>query len=400
VSNVVAQLADGRGPVTIVCFGDSITGLYYHTGGRRAWCDMLGIGLNKVYPTTHFEMVNAGESGETTFNALKRIRTDVLAKRPRLVVVMFGMNDVARVSPSDYHKNLVRIVEQCRTVGAVVILCTPNPIYPQDLNRPVGRLAEFADIVRQVGAECHVLIADCYRRLDAIRAESGSGWMALMSETVHPNMRGHIVIAEEVTRAVTGRRITLRDVPPLFPSIPHTLTLLSKHLPMRVLAMTPYDCLIERTLLEIDADARVEVIPWRVAGKSLAEIEEEGNRRNWLSLRPISPNEKPDLVIVAVPSSATAPTPELYYRSYTGILNSCFSFAGFKWDVIAILPSVRDGNQTSAQMANEELALTATKGHDMGWIERPGGDSNPGHDIVFKWLRSQAGSARNSVLRK
>ena len=36
-------LSAGSDEVRIVCFGDSITGLYYHSGGRRAYCDLLGM---------------------------------------------------------------------------------------------------------------------------------------------------------------------------------------------------------------------------------------------------------------------------------------------------------------------------------------------------------------------
>ena len=37
VAGVAAELASGQRTVRIVAFGDSITGVYYHTGGRRAW---------------------------------------------------------------------------------------------------------------------------------------------------------------------------------------------------------------------------------------------------------------------------------------------------------------------------------------------------------------------------
>ena len=387
---ITTLLADSRVPITIACFGDSVTGVYYHTGGRRAWCDMLGIALKRAYPRAQLEMVNAGVSGDTTFDGLKRIQADVLAKRPNLVVVMFGMNDVARVSLADYQNNLAQIVKECRSGGAKVILCTPNLIYAEDPHRPMARLAEFADAVRRIGAELRVPVADCYRRFEAIRSKSNFAWMALMSETIHPNMRGHIVIAEEVLRAITGKRVSLGDVPPPFPIIPNTLSLLSKHALVRVLAMPPYDRFIGPALREISPDTHVDVTTWTVEGKSLAEIEEEGTRRNWLSLHPISPVEKPDLVITAIPSSATAPTRKQFYRSYNGILNSCFSFAGFEWDVLAILPSVAERQQTSAQSASEMLALEAIKGHDIGWIARAPGDSATEYEIFSRWLRSQA----------
>jgi len=32
-------------PLKIVCFGDSVTGVYYHTGGRRAWPELLQLVL-------------------------------------------------------------------------------------------------------------------------------------------------------------------------------------------------------------------------------------------------------------------------------------------------------------------------------------------------------------------
>src|SRR4051794_39903014 len=39
-SRAAELLAAGK-PVTIVCFGDSITGVYYHSGGWRAYPEML-----------------------------------------------------------------------------------------------------------------------------------------------------------------------------------------------------------------------------------------------------------------------------------------------------------------------------------------------------------------------
>jgi lysophospholipase L1-like esterase len=86
-------LAEGKQPVTIVCFGDSITGVYYHTGGRRAWPEMLGLALRRLYPAAPVEVVNAGLSGDTTVGALARMEAEVLRHQPHLVAVMFGMDD-------------------------------------------------------------------------------------------------------------------------------------------------------------------------------------------------------------------------------------------------------------------------------------------------------------------
>ena len=36
VSKTAELLQAGKEPVRVVCLGDSVTGVYYHTGGRRA----------------------------------------------------------------------------------------------------------------------------------------------------------------------------------------------------------------------------------------------------------------------------------------------------------------------------------------------------------------------------
>jgi lysophospholipase L1-like esterase len=380
------QLASGQGPVTIVCFGASTTGVYYHTGGRRVWCDMLGLALHKVYPLAKLEMLNAGISGDTTVDALQRIQASVLAKKPQLVVVEFLLNDVVKVSPSDYRDNLVRIVKELRSSGAEVILCTPNLIYPEDPTRPLTRVVAYVDIVRRVGAELHVTVADVYRAFEQIRSQNAWVWTTTMDDTLHPNLRGHIVVAEEVAHAITGKRVSLGEVPPLSPSIPRTLALLSRHAPLKVLAMPPFDGFIERALRQISPDARILVIPW--AAKSFAEIAKESRKRDWAAMWKLKEEDRPDLVILAIPSGSS-PTQREQFEAYNWMLGTSLSFAGFDWDVVPVLPSAAVVNQTDGSRKSEELAVEAIKGHDMGWIARRPGDAASVYEIVSRWLQDQ-----------
>ena len=82
LAQVTAKLESGDEIVRIVCFGDSVTGVYYHTGGRRAWPDMLNIALKKQYPKAKIEVFNAGISGNATSDALDRIDRDVIGASP------------------------------------------------------------------------------------------------------------------------------------------------------------------------------------------------------------------------------------------------------------------------------------------------------------------------------
>jgi lysophospholipase L1-like esterase len=131
----------------------------------------------------------------------------------------------------------MQMVGRCRAAGAEVILCTPNSIYEGDAARPTAGLAAYAETVRQVGREAQVPVADCHAAYEAIRARDPRAWMGLMSETIHPNMRGHKVFAEEVARVISGRDVSLGDVPPLRPGFPHCLERLAGGHPLRVTAM-------------------------------------------------------------------------------------------------------------------------------------------------------------------
>ena len=96
----------GSSPVTIVCLGDSVTGVYYHTGGRRAYPEMLELAIRKAVPQAQVKVINAGISGHTTTEGLARLDRDVLRHKPDLVTISFGLNDMTRVPEEQFVDNL------------------------------------------------------------------------------------------------------------------------------------------------------------------------------------------------------------------------------------------------------------------------------------------------------
>ena len=103
--------------VKIVCFGDSVTGVYYHSGGRRAYPEMLETALNKLFPAATVHVINAGVSGHSTADGIARLKGGVLKHRPDLVTVMFGLNDMVRVPLDQFRGNLRKITAQIRSSG-------------------------------------------------------------------------------------------------------------------------------------------------------------------------------------------------------------------------------------------------------------------------------------------
>ncbi|MBX3440729.1 MAG: hypothetical protein KF861_24780, partial [Planctomycetaceae bacterium] len=376
--NTAARLLDGKEPVRVVCFGDSVTGLYYHTGGRRAYTDLLGTALARLCPRGEITMINAGISGHTTRNALDRIETDVLAKSPTLVTVMFGLNDMTRVPLDEYRANLVQIVEKVRGVGAEVVLCTPNSVITTD-SRPSEKLEQYCEVARDVARDHQTALCDCYAIYQAARERDPSAWRLLMSDEIHPNHDGHKLIAESIARTITGRSVSLSDVEPLRPPLPHTFSKLRTAEPIKVLAMPPFDESVAATIAQFAPDVPVDVVSWATEGRSLTELEQDAKAR----VREL----KPDLVVIAVPRAATATATDEFIHSFAWIMNWSLSFGRQGWDVVVVHPDVTESNESNASM--DELIRRLVGAQDLTLIERPRGSTDTADAVLDEWLDRQ-----------
>lgn len=165
---------DSRG-AAIIAFGDSLTAGY-------------GAEKNEAYPARLAELtgaavINAGVSGDTTESALRRIEEDVLAQRPRIVIVGLGGNDFLQGVPlASTEANLRRIVREIHGAGAMVVLLGFE--FPS-LN------ADYAEMYARVAEEEGCLLVEDV--LDGILADA-----KLRSDAIHPNARGYALLAERV----------------------------------------------------------------------------------------------------------------------------------------------------------------------------------------------------------
>ncbi|GAB4343638.1 MAG: arylesterase [Candidatus Abyssubacteria bacterium] len=171
-SDVANLDSDGT---TIVCFGDSITAGY-------------GVDKDQAFPALleaelGIPVINAGVSGDTTADALKRLKSDVFPHNPRLVIVEFGGNDVLQKVPvEDTIANLDAIVEQISSRGAIVVL----------LHMKTGLIGDrhLDGFTRIAKARRAVLIPDF---MHGILANPD-----YTLDSLHPNPEGHMLIAKRV----------------------------------------------------------------------------------------------------------------------------------------------------------------------------------------------------------
>jgi lysophospholipase L1-like esterase/predicted esterase len=365
----------GKKPVTIVCLGDSVTGVYYHTGGRRAYPEMLEVATKQAIPNANVKVINAGISGHSTDQGLARLDRDVLMHKPDLVTISFGLNDMTRVSEQQYGKNLETLIARCRDAKAQVVLCTPNAVINTG-GRPIEKLKRYCDVIHSVGKSLNVPVCDQFAAGEAFRANDAWAFRCLLSDEIHPNMDGHKLMAQELCRTITGKDVSLANVGPLQPALVKTKALLESGKPVKVLAMPPFDSLVGPAIKQLSPQAIVEVTAWPTEGKSLAELERTAKD----TVRAMKPN----LVIIAAPAGLAAVTDEEFFRSYSWLMNWSLSFGHQEWDCLVVHPSVVTPDKPDPR---QDLIRRLVKAQELTLIDRPNGDASSADALFTKAIK-------------
>ena len=216
---MASRAAAAADPVTLAkgdrvfFFGDSIT---QGAVGPKGYITVLGKLLAEKHPELSVELIGAGISGHKVPDLQKRIDRDVLAKKPTIVVIYIGINDVwhgqkdpARGTlPEPYAAGLKEIIGKLQKAGSRVLLCTPSVIgEKQDGANPLdAKLDQYAELSRQVAAETSVPVCDLRKAFveylktnNPKNADRG----ILTGDGVHLNEAGNRFVAETMLESLT-----------------------------------------------------------------------------------------------------------------------------------------------------------------------------------------------------
>lgn len=181
---------------TIVAFGDS------STDDLQSWFSILEEILTITVPGADFTFVNAGESYNTTSEALRRMHRDVLSLDPDWVIISLGTFDSTRlsISPgrtllpvSETWENLSTIEDAVKTVtDNPPIWLTPTPVIPGLLDEM--ELFDFDLDERDLAQVRQIISGKTGYIVDPQGKRMGSppeAWYYL-SDGVNPSLSGHV----------------------------------------------------------------------------------------------------------------------------------------------------------------------------------------------------------------
>jgi lysophospholipase L1-like esterase len=184
--------APAPGENRVVFLGDSIT---------DAWSGHDGeFFAGKPY-------VNRGISGQTTQQMLLRFRPDVIALKPKVVVILAGINDLAGntgpSTPEEIEGNLTSMAELAHANGIRVVLASilPASRFPwrPELPNPTPTILAMNGWIKDYAAKHGCVYLDYFTAM----ADSQNGLKdELAEDAVHPNKAGYAIMGPLAEKAI------------------------------------------------------------------------------------------------------------------------------------------------------------------------------------------------------
>jgi len=156
--------------------------------------------------------VDRGISGQTTPQMLLRFRADVIALKPKAVVILAGTNDIAGNTGPETNEEiegyLTSMCELARESGIRVVLASITPVSayhaaeggtPQTTTRPMDRIRAVNTWIASYAAAHGRAYLDYFT---AMIDEQGLLKEDLSGDDLHPNAKGYAIMAPLAEAAI------------------------------------------------------------------------------------------------------------------------------------------------------------------------------------------------------
>jgi lysophospholipase L1-like esterase len=215
-----ARAADGAGVTLkkgdrIVFLGDSIT---QQGGDKTGYVTLIKNAMAEKHKDLDIEVFNAGISGNKVPDLQRRLEKDVISKKPTIVYIYIGINDVWHgasnpangTSKEKFEEGLNDVIDRLTKSGAKVILCTPTVIGEKKAgaNKLDAKLDEYSDISRKIAKEKKLPLCDLRKAFVDYLKEKNSDDKErgiLTGDTVHLNDAGNKLVAETMLKMVESK---------------------------------------------------------------------------------------------------------------------------------------------------------------------------------------------------
>lgn len=152
------------------------------------------------------QYINRGISGQTTSQMLLRFRSDVIALKPAVVVILAGINDIAEntgpIALPMIAGNIASMIDLAKAHNIKVILCSVLPAASFNWNKkiePAMKVMALNDLLMNYADANGIPYVDYFSAL----VDDNNGLPLQYAEDgVHPNRAGYKIMEPIVQRAI------------------------------------------------------------------------------------------------------------------------------------------------------------------------------------------------------
>ncbi len=190
-------------PKKIIFFGDSITQAGVQPGGYITL-------IKKNLDSTKYNVIGAGIGGNKVYDLYLRLEDDVLNKKPDLVVIYVGVNDVwhklssrTGTDQDKFVKFYQALINKISGNGAKLVLVTPAVIGEKKTgtNEMDKDLDKYSDEIRKLATSNNIPLVDLRKLFTAYDAANNAEDVAkgiLTKDGVHLNEKGNQLLADQL----------------------------------------------------------------------------------------------------------------------------------------------------------------------------------------------------------
>jgi lysophospholipase L1-like esterase len=201
-------------PKKVIFFGDSITQAGVQPKG---YITMIAQMLEKQGFKDKYELIGAGVSGNKIYDLYLRLEDDVLNKKPDLVLIYIGVNDVWHKStygtgtdPDKFVKFYQAVINKIQANGAKVILCTPAAIGEKTdaSNQQDGDMNNYSNLIRDLAKKNSLKLVDLRKEFldyNLKNNDENKEKGILTTDRVHLNDLGNQMVADKMLPFITEK---------------------------------------------------------------------------------------------------------------------------------------------------------------------------------------------------
>lgn len=195
----------------VIFFGDSITQAGVNPGG---YITRMGEIATAEKVADQYEFVGAGIGGNKVYDLFLRLEDDVLQKKPDVVIIYVGVNDVwhkrsygTGTDADKFERFYTAIIKKLKSANCKIALCTPAAIGEKTdfSNELDGDLNQYSNLIRNLAKANNLPLIDLRKSFldyNLVHNKDNKESGILTTDRVHLNDKGNQLVADEMWKVL------------------------------------------------------------------------------------------------------------------------------------------------------------------------------------------------------